>query len=124
MKKEKRKTIQRKKRHRRVKKKLRGDVSRPRLVVYRSLNHIYAQVVNDVSGKTLLSLSSLSKEVRSKSEGEHYSKTDKSKIVGQMLAEKCLDKGIKKVVFDRDGYKYHGRIKALAEGAREGGLNF
>lgn len=124
MKKEKLKTVQRKKRHRRVKKQLRGDSSRPRLVVYRSLKHIYAQVVNDMSGKTLLSLSSLSKEVKNKSKREDYSKTDKSKIVGQILAEKCLDKGIKKVVFDRAGYKYHGRIKALAEGAREGGLNF
>ena len=125
MKKDKAKIIQRKKRHRRIKKKVRGSKLRPRLVVNRSLKHIYAQVVDDDIGKTLVSFSSRAKEVREYSKEKDIStKTEKSRIVGLLIAKKCIDANIKGVVFDRAGYKYHGRIKSLADGAREGGLKF
>jgi large subunit ribosomal protein L18 len=116
-------------RKKRVRKKIFGYPERPRVSVFRSHKHIYAQVINDVEGHTLVALSSLSPEVRTKVEelkgkGEVKGKADVARLVGRMLAEKAKEKGITKVVFDRGGYKYHGRVKALAEGLREGGLEF
>ncbi len=102
-----------------IRKRLTGSSERPRLSVYRSNKGIYAQVIDDLSGKTLVSASSLSKEFTA--EG---SKSDQSVAVGKLVAEKAIAAGIKEVVFDRNGYLYHGRIKSLAEGAREGGLIF
>uniref|UniRef100_A0A7V3YK56 Large ribosomal subunit protein uL18 n=1 Tax=Candidatus Caldatribacterium californiense TaxID=1454726 RepID=A0A7V3YK56_9BACT len=107
-------------RHRRVRKKVRGTAERPRLSVFRSLKHIYAQIINDEEGRTLVAASSLSPEIR----GMQGTKTDIARAVGRLVAQKALEKGITKVVFDRGGYKYHGRVKALAEGAREAGLLF
>ena len=112
----------RKIRHRRVRHKITGIVSRPRLCVFRSLNHIYAQLIDDSIGQTLVSMSTLDSQVRSKADG--MVKTKKAEIVGTLLAEKALNKGIKQVVFDRGGYKYHGRVKALAEAAKKTGLEF
>lgn len=106
-----------------IRKKIRGTAERPRLVVYRSLNHIYAQLVNDDEGKTLLSASTLEKGILEKVK-DIKGKIGKSKIVGQVIAEKALQSNIKKVVFDRNGYLYHGRVKAVADGAREKGLEF
>ncbi|MCC6048471.1 MAG: 50S ribosomal protein L18 [Thermodesulfobacterium sp.] len=116
-------------RKKRVRKKIFGYPERPRVSVFRSNKHIYAQIINDVEGHTLVALSSLSPEVRTKveelkSKGEIKGKVDVARLVGRMLAEKAKAKGITKVVFDRNGYKYHGRVKALAEGLREGGLEF
>lgn len=109
-------------RHRRVRRKIAGTASRPRLSVFRSLNHIYAQVIDDSTGQTLLSVSTLDSQVKNKTDG--MVKTKKAEIVGTLLAEKALNKGIKQVVFDRGGYKYQGRVKALAEAARKAGLEF
>lgn len=109
-------------RHRRVRQKVTGTVSRPRLCVFRSLNHIHAQLIDDSMGQTLVSMNTLDSQVRSKTDG--MGKSKKAEIVGTLLAEKALDKGIKQVVFDRGGYKYHGRVKALAEAARKVGLEF
>ncbi len=109
-------------RHRRVRKRVYGTPERPRLNVFRSLNHIYAQVIDDTVGRTLASASTIDREVRSQVEG--LKKTEQAKIVGRVVAERALAKGVKKVVFDRGGYKYHGRVKALAEAAREAGLEF
>ncbi len=116
-------------RKKRVRKKIFGYPERPRVSVFRSNKHIYAQIINDVEGHTLVALSSLSPEVRTKveelkSKGEIKGKVDVARLVGRILAEKAKEKGITKVVFDRNGYKYHGRVKALAEGLREGGLEF
>jgi len=116
-------------RKKRIRKKIFGFPERPRVSVFRSHKHIYAQIINDVEGHTLVALSSLSPEVRTKVEelkgkGEIKGKVDVARLVGRMLAEKAKEKGITKVVFDRSGYKYHGRVKALAEGLREGGLEF
>jgi large subunit ribosomal protein L18 len=110
------------KRKQRIRKRLAGTSERPRLSVYRSLNHIYAQAIDDVSGKTILSASSLDPEIKGKS--TKTGNKDAAKLVGDLVAKKCKDKGIDKVVFDRSGYLYHGRIKALAEAARAGGLKF
>jgi len=99
-----------------------GTISRPRLCVFRSLNHIHAQLIDDFKGQTLISMSTLDPQVRSKTDG--MGKSKKADIVGALLAEKALNKGIKQVVFDRGGYKYHGRVKALAEAARKAGLEF
>ena len=109
-------------RHRRVRQKVTGTISRPRLCVFRSLNHIHAQLIDDSRGQTLVSMSTLDSQVRSKTDG--MGKSKKAEIVGILLAEKALDKGIKQVVFDRGGYKYHGRVRALAEAARKVGLEF
>jgi large subunit ribosomal protein L18 len=109
-------------RHRRITKKTRGTQERPRLVVFRSKKHIYAQIVNDSAHKVLLGCSTLSKEFKTKGIGS--ANTEAAKHVGQLIASKALEKGIKAISFDRGGYKYHGRIKSLAEGAREGGLKF
>ena len=110
---------QRIKRHQRVRKNISGTAERPRLSVYRSLNHIYAQIIDDTKGTTLVSASSLDKDF----EG-YGGNIDGAKAVGNLVAKKALEKGIKAVVFDRGGYIYHGRVAALAEGAREGGLEF
>jgi large subunit ribosomal protein L18 len=105
----------------RIRKKIRGTAETPRLAVYRSNKQIYVQVVDDLNKVTLLSASSKEKEVSEKS---GIKKTDQAKLVGKLLASKCKEKGIEKVVFDRSGYKYHGRVKSLADAAREGGLKF
>lgn len=106
----------------RIRKKIEGTAERPRLTVYRSLNHIYAQVVDDVSGRTLVSASSLSKEVRDQA-GEG-GKTDLAKKVGELLGQRCKEAQVETVVFDRNGLIYHGRVAAVADGAREAGLRF
>jgi large subunit ribosomal protein L18 len=106
----------------RIRHKVSGTAERPRLSVFRSLNHIYAQVVDDVAGKTIAHASTLSKEV--KPQAEDCKKSDAAKLVGKALAVQLKAKGITKIVFDRNGYLFHGRIKALADGAREGGLEF
>jgi large subunit ribosomal protein L18 len=103
-----------------IRKRLSGSSTRPRLSVYRSNKGIYAQIIDDVSGKTLVSASSLSKDFTA-AEG---TKIDQSVAVGKLVASKAIAAGIVDVVFDRNGYLYHGRVKSLAEGAREGGLNF
>lgn len=107
------------KRHERVRKNISGTAQRPRLNVYRSLNHIYAQVIDDEKGVTLVAASSMDKDF----EG-YGGNVEAAKKVGKAVAEKALAAGITKVVFDRGGYVYHGRVAALAEGAREGGLEF
>jgi large subunit ribosomal protein L18 len=109
-------------RHRRVRGKLSGTPERPRLNVFRSVTAIYAQLIDDLAGRTLVSASSVDKELRSKVQG--LKKSEQAKVVGQAVAERAKSKGIKAVVFDRGGYKYIGRVKALADGARESGLQF
>lgn len=109
-------------RHRRVRAKVKGTASRQRLCVYRSLNHIYAQVIDDAKGHTLVSASTLDPEIKPDLAGK--SKSAEAEIVGALLAKRALGKKIKQVAFDRGGYKYHGRVKALAEAARHGGLKF
>ena len=109
-------------RHRRVRQKVTGTISRPRLCVFRSLNHIHAQLIDDSSDQTLVSMSTLDSQIRGKTNG--MVKTKKAELVGTLIAEKALNKGIKQVVFDRGGYKYHGRVKVLAEAARKAGLEF
>ena len=106
-----------------IRKKLRGTAERPRLVVYRSLDHIYAQLIDDVNAKTLLTVSTKSKDMSDKISSAK-GKIEKSKIVGKVTAEKAVSNNISNVVFDRNGYLFHGRVKALADGAREGGLKF
>ncbi|MCL5980980.1 MAG: 50S ribosomal protein L18 [Firmicutes bacterium] len=116
------KNVARKRRHLRVRKKLAGTQVRPRLNVFRSLQHIYAQIVNDEQGQTLVAASSLEASV---SAGRNScGNKECARQVGKLVAERALEKGIKTVVFDRGGYLFHGRIKELAEGAREGGLEF
>ncbi len=112
----------RKRRHRRVRKKVHGTPERPRLNVFRSLNHIYAQIIDDESGVTLVAASTIDRALREQCKG--LTKTEQAKLVGRLVAERALAKGIKRVVFDRGGYKYHGRVKALAEASREAGLEF
>ena len=109
-------------RHRRVRKKVTGTAERPRLVVYRSLANMEGQVVDDTAGVTLLGVSTLGADV--KAQGGEMTKTELGRLAGKLLAERAREKGITKVVFDRGGYLYHGRVKAFAEGAREGGLEF
>ena len=109
-------------RHLRVRAKVKGTASGPRLCVFRSLNHIYAQVIDDSRGYTLASASSLEPEIKSVAVGK--TKAAKSELVGSLVAKRALIKGIKQVAFDRGGYKYHGRVKALAEAARQEGLKF
>ncbi len=112
----------RKRRHERIRKKVSGAEQRPRLSVYRSLSNIYAQIIDDGSGNTLVSASSLDSPVKDMEHNKGNVKAAKG--VGAELARKALEKGIKQVVFDRSGYLYHGRVKALAEAAREAGLEF
>ena len=106
-----------------IRKMISGTPERPRLTVYRSLSNIYAQLIDDTTGKTLVSASSLNKELAEDLKNAK-SKTEKSKVVGSFLAKKAAEQNISSVVFDRNGYRYHGRVQAVAEGAREGGLKF
>jgi large subunit ribosomal protein L18 len=106
-----------------IRKRIEGSEQKPRLAVYRSLNNIYAQLIDDSTGNTIVAVSSLSKDLQADLKSAK-GKIDKSKIVGSFLAKKALEKNVKNVVFDRSGYKYHGRVKAIADGAREGGLVF
>lgn len=110
----------RKKKHLRIRKKISGTTECPRLVVYRSLKNIYAQIIDDTTGTTLVAASSLEVDLKK----EYGGNQDAAKKVGELVAKKAIDKGIKEVVFDRGGYLYHGRVAALAEGAREAGLEF
>ena len=112
----------RKARHHRQRRNLNGTCERPRLNVYRSTNHIYAQVIDDTTGNTLVAASTLDAEI--KAELNDKTKTEASKLVGKLVGQRALEKGVKKVVFDRGGYLYTGRVAALAEGAREAGLDF
>ncbi|MBD3322325.1 MAG: 50S ribosomal protein L18 [Chitinivibrionales bacterium] len=117
--------IERKKRSFRIRKKIAGRSDRPRLCVRRSLNHIYAQIINDEDRTSVVQVGSSAKDLAEKiAQLEKRSKTDISRLVGEVIAEKAKEKGIQKVVFDRKGYRYHGRVRALAEGARAGGLEF
>jgi large subunit ribosomal protein L18 len=104
----------------RIRKIIQGTPERPRMTVFRSSKEIYVQLIDDAAGKTLLSGSSLEKEIAS----QNGTKTDKARMVGKFIAEKAIQAGISQVVFDRSGYLYHGRVKSLAEAAREGGLKF
>ena len=105
--------------HRRIRRKVRGSSERPRLAVYRSINHIYAQVVDDQRGQTIVSASTIEKDLRGSTGGN----IEAARRIGKAIAERALEKGISSVVFDRGGYLYHGRIKALTDAAREAGLN-
>jgi large subunit ribosomal protein L18 len=113
-------TASRAKRHARLRLRLSGTEARPRLAVFRSLNHIYAQVIDDTSGTTVAAASSLETGLK----GSDGTKVDDAKRVGQLVAERARKAGIEKVVFDRAGFKYHGRVRSLAEAAREAGLDF
>ncbi len=106
-------------RHKRVRGKISGTAECPRLDVYRSLNHIYAQIIDDVKGATLVAASSVEKDF-----GMYGGNKEAARKVGEIIAKRALEKGISEVVFDRGGYVYHGRVQELAEGAREGGLKF
>jgi len=116
------KKLARSKRKTRVRGRVKGSSERPRLNVFRSLKHIYAQAIEDTTGKTLVSASTTSPEL--KGSFRHGGNVEAAKKVGELIAKKCLEKGIQKVVFDRNGYLYHGRVKALAEAARASGLIF
>lgn len=112
----------RKKRHRSVRARISGTPERPRLNVYKSSKHIYAQVIDDLNGHTLVSASTLDPEIREKLDG--VTKTEAAKMVGELAAKRAIENDITKVIFDRGGYIYHGRVKELAEGARQAGLQF
>jgi large subunit ribosomal protein L18 len=115
----------RKKRHRSIRKRIEGTAERPRLAVFRSTRHIYAQVIDDLQKRTLVSTSDfVGKKGQKTAEKAEGDKKARAKKVGALIAKKCLEQGIDKVVFDRAGYKYHGRVSALADGAREAGLKF
>ena len=122
MAKKKTRAVARARRHRRVRKFIEGTPQKPRLNVFRSLGEIYAQVIDDQAGHTLVSASTVDSELRSKMKS--LSKTEQAELVGKALAERAQSAGIKQVVFDRGGYRYIGRVRALADGAREGGLQF
>ena len=113
---------QRQKRHMRVRNKISGTQERPRLSVYRSLNNIYAQVIDDVAQNTIVSASTLDEELKGKLNGT--GNKEAAKLVGELVAKRAIEKGIKAVVFDRGGYIYHGRVKELADAARDAGLEF
>ena len=110
----------RRKRHDRIRLRLAGTDARPRLAVFRSLNHIYAQIIDDSSGRTLAAASTLEKELRSSGS----TKTEEAAVVGRLVAERAKSAGVERVVFDRAGFRYHGRVKSLADAAREAGLDF
>ena len=110
----------RRKRHERIRLHLAGTDVRPRLAVFRSLNHIYAQVIDDASGRTLAAASTVEKELK----GSSSTKSEEAAIVGRLVAERAKAAGVERVVFDRAGFRYHGRIKSLADAAREAGLDF
>jgi len=116
------KKISKQRRHDRIRKRFSGTPERPRLSVFRSLNNVYAQIIDDTKGVTLVAASTLDTDIKG-SEG-HKGNAAAAKKVGQLIARKAVAAGVKKVVFDRSGYRYHGSIKALAEGSREGGLEF
>lgn len=116
------KNQERKRRHLRVRNKVSGTAAAPRLCVYRSLNHIYAQIIDDTVGNTLVAASTLDKAIKADLAGK--TKSEEAKLVRELLAKKALEKGIETVVFDRGGYLYTGRVASLADGAREGGLKF
>lgn len=116
------KQVARLKRQKRIRKTTKGTTQRPRLCVFRSTRHIYAQVIDDTLGQTLASASSMEADVRQRSDFE--SKVALATYIGKLVAERAQDKGVKQVVFDRNGFLYHGRIKAVSEGARESGLDF
>lgn len=121
----KRKIIERSRRASRVREKISGTTERPRLCVRRSLNHFYAQIVDDLNGKTIVQTGSISKEITDKVKAQgKINKTEISKLVGELIAEKAKEKGISTVVFDRKGYLFHGRVKAFADAARSKGLIF
>jgi large subunit ribosomal protein L18 len=113
-------TVSRLKRQARIRKKIKGTTERPRLSVFRSARHVYAQIVDDTAGTTLVTASTVEKTFRELPKSEN--KKSAATQVGKMIAQRALDKGIKKVVFDRNGFLYHGRVKALSDGAREAGL--
>ena len=110
------------KRQKRIRKKVQGTPQRPRLSVFRSARHIYAQIIDDAQGRTLLTVSTLDSQLKNGPKSEN--KVAAAKHVGKLIGERALDKGIKQVVFDRNGFLYHGRIKSLSDGAREAGLVF
>lgn len=112
----------RKRRHLRIRRRMRGSADHPRLAVFRSLTHIYAQIVDDTRAQTLVSASTLDPELHEQLKDQR--KSEASRIVGTLVAQRAQARGITRVVFDRGGYAYHGRVKALAEGARQGGLQF
>ncbi len=109
-------------RHARVRKQIAGSVQRPRLNIFRSLSEIYVQVIDDQAGHTLVSASTIDSELRPKMKG--LNKTDQARLIGKTIAERAKSKGVKMIVFDRGGFRYTGRVKAVADGAREGGLEF
>ena len=115
-------SVARKRRHLRIRKRVHGMPERPRLAVFRSLSDIYVQIIDDEAGNTLVSASTIDKDLRSKMKGK--TKSEQAEMVGETIAERAKSLGISSVVFDRGGYKYIGRIKALADGARKGGLQF
>lgn len=115
-------SVSRRRRHTRVRKKISGTPDRPRLNVFRSLTSIYVQVIDDLKGETLVSASTIDQDLRKKMKG--LNKSEQAKLVGQAIAERAKAQGVSSVVFDRGGYRYIGRVKALAEGAREAGLEF
>ncbi len=110
------------KRKQRIRRKMTGTQDRPRLSVFRSSKHIYAQVIDDTAGRTLVAASTMEKALKDKTDFEN--KASKAFYIGKLVAERAKGKGVSKVVFDRNGFMYHGRVKALSDGAREGGLNF
>ena len=114
--------VRRERRMRRIRAKVTGTTERPRLNVFRSNRHMFAQIIDDSKGFTLVAASTLDADLRV--QAAQLKKRDEAKAVGKLIAQRALEKGLKKVVFDRGGYEYHGRIKSLAEGAREGGLEF
>ena len=120
----KRKTLQRQRRKSHVRKKVTGTPARPRLTVFRSHKNIYAQIIDDTAGRTLVSASTMDKPARQQPDGAGSGNCAAAKAIGAALAAKAIEAGIKAVVFDRNGYPYHGRVRELAEAAREGGLKF
>jgi len=118
-----RRAVSRQRRKKRVRRRLQGTTARPRLSIFRSTKHIYAQVIDDVTAQTLVAVSSLSKEVRPQLQGKGGNK-EGAALIGGFIAKRALEKGIKRVVFDRSGFLYHGRVKALADAARLNGLEF
>ncbi len=116
--------LQRQRRHFRVRNKVRGTESRPRLVVFRSLKHMEGQIINDDAGQTLFGLSTLTEDLKGFSAEGQNKRVEQAYAAGKLLAERAKSQGIEIVVFDRGGYRYHGRVKAFADGAREGGLEF
>jgi large subunit ribosomal protein L18 len=118
------KTVSRKRRHHALRKRMAGTPERPRLVVYRSARHIYTQVIDDTRNQTLVAASDLLPKKNPSADAPKGKKRDRAKQVGALVAKKCIEKGIAQVVFDRAGYRYHGRVSAVAAGAREAGLKF